>query len=355
MPAPIQPTTIPSPKTVSTATREDAYVAHNYRTNLASLESRENTLRNAVKKWFGPLEMIDPTARAHESSRHEAMLNTLCRLHRLSSNLVVDPQRLPLTEQDIFSAILILNRISITVKCPAGAIVAYCESRAVREENPRLNQLDPLQLRHLLTFHQDIPHEELNALDIRALKRACENNAKDEIHLWFEAVTKRKNALPLGAPQFLRQLITELWTSGNRDFVETIATELTVLDCAMFDVLGWENSRLFLSIFKRLHGSHCRPASAYMDAEEINVAVEMYKQLGDSDQVVHFRALSTTFDANSLRRLEHTILAASKERGSRISVTRNRPSPVELKKSVQYVTSADIPTIFARKNLSLAN
>ena len=355
MPAHIQPITTSNLKTVNSSAREDAYVDHDHRTNLASLESRENTLRNAVKKWFGPLEMLDPKGRAHESARHEAMINTLCRLHRLSCNLVQESQRLPLIEQDIFTAILILNRISITVKCPPGAIVGYCESHAVREDNLRLNQLDPLQLRHLLAFHQDIPHEELNALDIQTLKRACENASKHDIHLWFEAVTKRKNALPLGAPQFLRQLVTELWTTGHRDFLETLATELTVLDCAMFDVLGWENSRLFLSIFKRLHGSTCRPASTYIEAEEISAAIEMYKQLGDSDQVVHFRALSTTFDNGALRRLEHTIIAASKERGSRVSVTRNRPSPVEQKKSVQYVTSADIPAIFARKNLSLAS
>jgi hypothetical protein len=225
----------------------------------------------------------------------------------------------------------------------------------VREDNLRLNQLDPLQLRHLLTFHQDIPHEELTALDIQALKRTCENASKENTHLWFEAVTKRKNALPRSTPQFLRQMITELWTTGHRDFLETLATELTVLDCAMFDALGWENSRLFLAVFKRLHGANCRPASAYIDSEEINAAIEMYKLLGDSDQVVHFRALSTTFDYSALRRLEHTMIAASRERGSRVSVTRSRPSPVEQKKSVQYLTSADIPAVFARKNLSLAS
>jgi len=314
---------------------------------LSSIESRENCIRNAVKKWFGPLEMLDPKARATERERQDAFLHTLFRLHRLSCNLVPESQRLPVTEQDVFSAILILNRIAITVKCPTAAIVGYCESRAVREKNPRLNQLDPLQLRHLLAFHQDIPHEELTTLDIQTLKTACEKSATNDIHLWFETVAKRKHTLPMGAPQFLRQLLNDLWTAGHHDFLDTFATELTVLDAAMFESLGWENSRLFLAIFKRLHGSDCRPASHYIDAEEITAAIEMYKLLGDTNQVIHFRALSTTFEAATLRRLEHTIIAASKEKGSRISVV--RPSPLEQKKAVPYVTSADIPAIFALK------
>jgi len=334
---------------VSSKAREVSAERHDFCSVLASIESRENTIRNAAKKWFGPLEMLDPKARACERERHEAILHTLFRLHRLSCNLVPESQRLPVTEQDVFSAILVLNRISITVRCPAAVVSSYCESRAVREENPRLNQLDPLQLRHLLAFHQDIPHEELTSLDIHTLRNACEKSATTDIHIWFDTVTKRKHALPVGAPQFLRQLMTDLWIAGHRDFIETFATELTVLDSAMFDALGWENSRLFLAIFKRIHGSACRPASIYIDAEEIDAAIEMYTQLADNDQVIHFRALSTTFEAKTLRRLEHTILAASKERGSRIGVA--RLSPLEQKKAIPYRTSSDIPALFGRQTL----
>jgi|GEM_PF-3090774 len=348
MPAPIQPIHASGLKQVgSIGTRKDTSASADFRGSLATLESRENVIRNVAKKWFGPLEMLDPKARANERERHEAILHTLFRLHRLSCNLVPETQRLPLAEQDVVSAIMVLNRIAITVKCPVAAIVGYCESRSVREENPLLNQLDPLQLRHLLAFHQDIPHEELNALDIHTLRTACETCAKKDIHLWFETVTKRKCALPVGAPQFLRQLMSDLWLAGHRDFVETFATELAVLDAAMFDALGWENSRLFLAIFKRIHGASCRPVSLYIDAEEIVTAIELYEQLADNDQVIHFRALSTTFEAAALRRLEHTILAASKERGSRVGVA--RLSPLDQKKAVRYVTSADIPTLFAHK------
>lgn len=329
--------------------REESAGRRDFCSDLLGIESSENTIRNAATKWFGPLEMLEPTSQAGERARQEAMLHTLFRLHRLSCNLVPEAQRLPVAEQDVFSAILALNRISISVNCPAAAIVAYCESRSLREENPRFNQLDPLQLRHLLAFHQDIPNEELNSLDIQTLRSACERSAKQDIHTWFDTVTKRKHALPAGAPQFLRQLMTDLWNAGHHDFIETFATELTVLDSAMFDELGWENSRLFFAIFKRIHGSACRSASIYIAAEEIDSAIEMYQQLADNDQVIHFRALSTIFEAKALRRLEHTIIAASKERGLRIGIS--LLSPLDQKKAVQSVTSADIPTLFAAKTL----
>jgi len=352
MTAHIQPVHASSLKIVKpSSARKESITDHDF-SGLYSIESRENAIRNAAKKWFGPVEMLDPKARTSERARQEAILHSLFRLHRLSCNLVPEAQRLPVTEQDVFSAILVLNRISISVKCPAAAITGYCESRSVREENPRLNQLDPLQLRHLLSFHQDIPHEELNSLDIHTLRSACERNATEEIHTWFETVAKRKHALPIGAPQFLRQLMTDIWNAGNHDFIETFVTELAVLDSAMFDELGWENSRLFLAIFKRLQGSSCRPISVYIDAEEIDAAIEMYTRLADNDQVIHFRALATTFEANALRRLERTIIAASKERGTRIGIT--RLSPLEQKKAVAYVTSADIPTLFAAKSAQMA-
>ena len=321
--------------------------------SLSSIESRENTIRNAAKKWFGPLDMLDPKARAHERERQDTILHTLFRLHRLSCNLIPEQQRIPVPEQDVFSTIIVLNRIAITVKIPSAAIVAYCEARAVREKNLRANQLDPLQLRHLLSFHQNIPHEELTALDIQTLRNVCEKSDKKGIQIWFETITKRKTALPNGAPQFLRQLITDLWDADHRDFLETFATELAVLDSAMFDAMGWENSRLFLAVFKRIHGSSCRSASAFLDEAEVHATIEMYKRLGDTDQTIHFRALATTYDPKARRRLEHTIIAASKEKGSRVSIA--RPSPVDQKMAVQYLTSADIPTLFARKNLCIAS
>ncbi|MBK9990640.1 MAG: hypothetical protein IPP19_07915 [Verrucomicrobia bacterium] len=354
MPAYIQPSHANTTKASPTfSSLEESDAAHISFGSAKSIEYRESAIRNAVKKWFGPLELFEPKARAEERARHEAVLLTLLRLHRVSCNLVAEEQRIPVTESDIHAAIVVLNRIAITVKSPLTAIISFCEARAVREKNPRANQLDPLQLRHLLSFHQDIPHEELNAIDIQNLRAACEKGSTEEIQFWFETITRHAHALPMGAPQFLRQFAVDLWNAGHSEFLQPYATELSVIDSAMFGSLGWENSRLFFSIFKRIHGSACRAASAYLDREDIDNAIEIYRQLGDNDQVVHFRALSTAFDPKELRRLERTILAASKEGGSR--VRKALPSPVTLKKSVHFPTGPDISRIFELKHPQTAS
>jgi len=350
MPASIQPATNSAQKTIKPANLTEEFLQRYEKLGaLNSIVSRENSIRNAVKKWSGPNETSDPKARVAEHSRQEVLLQTLLRLHRLSCNLVPEHLRVAVHEHDIFAAIVVLNRISITLGSPSAAIVSYCEARSIRETHLRVNQLDPLQLRHLLTFHQDIPHEELNALDIQSLKAACEKADKVAIQTWFETIARRKTQLPKDAPQFLRQLATDLWNAGKHDFLETYATELAVLDAAMLDALGWENSRLFFAIFKRIHGASCRPASAFLTENDLTIAIELSKQLKDSDETVHFRALSTTYDAQKFRRLERTILAASKETGSRIRTTTG-PSLLAKKLAVQLPPAYATPEFYAQKS-----
>lgn len=327
--------------TPGTSTHEDIIASPR------SQQSRENTLRNAVKKWFGPVETLDPMARTIEINHHEVILQVLLRLHRLSCNLVPEPNRIPLQEQDVFTAIVLLNRINVTLGSAYAAILCYCEARAIREKNTRVNQIDPLQLRHLLTFHQDIPHEELNALDIQRLRTACENSESTAIISWFETISKRKTVLPKDTPQFLRQLASDLWNAGHENFLETYAKELAVLDAALLHELGWENTRLFFALFKRLRGTSCRSAAAFLTEADIALAIEQSKQLGNNDETVHFRMLSTTYDAPAFRRLETTLLAASKENGSRVRKNSETASPLERKKSVALPPVYGTPAFFA--------
>jgi len=279
-----------------------------------SVESREKTLRNIVKKWFGHVEAVDTKARTAELTRQEVILHLLLHLHRISCNLVPEPLRIPLQEQDVFSAIILLNRIAITLGSPVAAILCYCEVRAVRENNLRFNQIDPLQLRHLLTFHQDIPHEALNALDIQRLRVACETADITAIRNWYATISKRKTILPKDAPQFLRRLASDVWNAGHEDFLDTYAKELAVLDATLFDVLGWENTRFFFALFTRIQGAEYCPAAAFLLTKaDIVLAIEQSTQLGNADEVLHFHMLLARYNEQAFQRLEHTILAAAKE------------------------------------------
>lgn len=324
----------------NTSVSPDARIASPF-----SIESRENTLRNAVRKWYGPIECIDTAGRKAEQTRQDTMVQLLLRLHRLSCNLVPESARIPIQEQDVHSAIIQLNRLSIMLGCPNAAVLCYCEARAIRERDIRLNTIDPLQLRHLYSFHQDIPHEELSSLDIQRLRLACESADTQGIKRWFETVAQRKKVLPRDTPQFLRQLALDLWNSGHRDFLDTYGKELCVLDAALFESLGWESSRFFLALMKRLHGSVCKSASVFMTDHEIALCIEQARQLGDAAETIHFRALSTTYDASASRRLEATMLAASKENGPRIHKT-TPLTPLERKRSVTVPPAYGSPEFF---------
>jgi len=276
----------------------------------------EETIRHAVSKWFGPLVASDTSARAGKNEHHETILETLLRLHAVSCSLVATEQRLPLPEQDVSATVQILNYIAVTLHCSPKVIASRCAIRSLREHNLLANQLDPLQLRHLFTFHPDNRTAGKDICDFEALTRACKKTDFPAIHAWFETTNRAKKTLPKDTPQLLRQMAVDLWNDGHRDFFETFVTELAVLDASMFDIPGWENTRQFFAIFKRVHGTACHFAASFLKPEDIALAIELYQQLGDRVQSAHFQKLASTYDAPAFRHFESTILAAAKEDGS---------------------------------------
>jgi hypothetical protein len=287
---------------------------------LPTFEARENTIRAMLKKWFGPLEILEPVARRLEIAHREACLGALLRLHRLGWNLVSEKHRTLFPEEDVQTALMILNRLVLTFKCPLEEIVDYCETHIVRETNLRALQMDPLQLRHLLTFHQEIPHRELNAGEIHQLRTACENNDEKAVRDWFSAIARKKEVLPRDTAQYLRHLLHELLIAGHKS-LDLLATELCVLEVRMLDVIGWENGRQFFSLVKRIHGTACTSLKPFLDYADIGIALRLYRHLKMPDEVLHFRALMTAFEANDLNRLESIVQSTARERNARAAAT----------------------------------
>lgn len=292
-----------------------------------SFETGEETIRNAVGKWFGPLVPSDTSARAGKYEHHETILETLLRLHAVGCSLVTTEQRLPLPEQDVLATIQILNYIAVTLHCPPKVIASRCAIRTLREQNLRANQLDPLQLRHLLTFHPDVRTAGKDNCDFEALKLACIKTDFPALHGWFETTIRTKAILSKDTPQLLRQMAVDLWKDGHRDFFEAFVTELAVLDASMFDVPGWENTRQFFAIFKRVNGTACHFAASFLKPEDIALAIELYQQLGDTIQTVHFQELARIYDATAFRRFECAVLSAVKEKGTRNPIETTSASP----------------------------
>lgn len=300
-----------------------------------SVETGEETIRRAVVSWFGPLVPADSTARAGKHEHHETILETLLRLHAVSCSLVAADKRLPLPEQDVLATIQILNYIAVTLHCPPRVIASRCAVRSLREQSLRANQLDPLQIRHLLTIQPNTGPVPKNPCDFAPLTLACRQPDFHAIHAWFETIARTKSTLPRDTPQLLRQLATDLWEGGHHDFFETFVTELAVLDARMFETAGWENTRQYFAIFKRVHGLACRFASSFLKPEDIALAAAFYEQLGDTAEAGHFRELSRTYDAPAFRRFESTVLAAAKENNSR--------NPFETASASPFASHAPFP------------
>lgn len=343
MSVPVQPANSSIRKTSTTAEGASALKAQK------SFATGEETIHHAMSKWFGPLVATDTSARAGKNEHHEDILETLLRLHAVSCSLVSTEQRLPLPEQDVLATIQTLNYIAVTLHCPPKVIASRCAVRSLREQNLRANQLDPLQLRHLLTFHPDVRTAGQNACDFETLKLACEKTDFPTIHAWFETTARTKTTLAKDTPQLLRQMAIDLWDNGHRDFFETFVTELAVLDAKMFDLAGWENTRQFFAIFKRVHGAACRFAASFFKPEDIALALELYKQLGDPVQTAHFHELASAYDAPAFRHFEFTILAAAKETGSRNPFETTSASPFASQHPFEAPSPKGTPGIFQRR------
>lgn len=349
MPAPVQPAS----SLFAKASRifERFFKKSSATSSKESFASGEETIRLAVGKWFGPLERPDASSRAGKNEHHETILETLLRLHSVSCSLVATGQRLPLPEQDILATIQILNYIAVTLNCSPRVIASRCAIRSLREQNLRANQLDPLQLRHLLTFHPDIRAVGEDTPNFETLKFACEKSDLPAIHRWFETTARNKKTVPKDTPQLLRQMSIDLWNHGHRDFFEAFATELAVLDARMFEVPGWENTRQFFVIFKRVHGTDCRFASSFLKPEDIALSIKQYKHLGDTAQTAHFQELSTTYDAPAFRHFERTVLAAVKEGNTRNPYETASASPFAIYRPGGTASPQGTPNIFARPTL----
>ncbi len=290
----------------------------------------EQTIRNTVIQWYGPPATSETAGRTGRNEHHETILESLLRLHAVSCSLVSRNQRLPLPEQDVLAAIQTLNHIEATLHCPPRVIASRCAIRTLREPRFKDKQLDPLQLRHLLTFHPDAGATESRDSDFAALRSACKSPDKHAIHAWFETVGRNKSSLPKDLPQLLRQLATELWHEGHHDFFDVFATDLAVLDARMFGLSGWENTRQYFSIFKRVNGDECGFASSFLKPEEIHLAISLYEELGDKRQAEHFRKLAQVYDEASFRHFEGHVLAAARESTSRPPFETASASPFAL-------------------------
>jgi hypothetical protein len=271
----------------------------------------EAAIRGVFNRWCGSGQFLDQKARARESAERDEMLNALCRLYAISRSSTLASKERKVRAGDVERVITCFRRLALMWGVRPGEIATYCETQATGDNNVLAHTSDPLQLRYILTFHKDVSGEQLTSRDIQQLRSACEAGDQAAMRMWFDVVGAKRDKLPKDATQALRFLLLQLWNAGIGD-LETFAYELAVLDARMFESLGWENTRMFCALLKRIGGGKYSAFGAYITDEDIDEALALHQELGNQEQYAHFRALLTVYDTKLVRDLERAVFSSAK-------------------------------------------
>ncbi|ATC63610.1 hypothetical protein CMV30_06395 [Nibricoccus aquaticus] len=271
----------------------------------------EGAIRVVFNRWCGPVQFLDQDARMREQAERDELYQALCRLIAISRLHTAGISDRKVRAGDVERVITCFRRLALMWKVRPSEIASYCETRAANDDNVLAHIADPLQLRYILTFHTDVPGAVVTAGDLARLRGSCVAGDQQGMRAWFDEMGEKKDVLPKDTPQALRYLLLQLWNAGVGD-LETLAYELAVLDTRMFDAMGWENTRMFCALLKRIGGGRYPAFGAYISDEDIDEALELHQELGNLEQVAHFRALLTVYETKLVRDLERAVFSSAK-------------------------------------------
>lgn len=289
-------------------------------------------IRAVVASRAGPTALLDRSALHQLGAAQERLCTTLGRLHQIGmENTPVKLRRL-VRESEVERAATLLRRlVLITPDLDQGTLVAHCEQTATEDLDYHAHLLDPFQLRHVLTFHEDIPHENLTAVELYELSRALEQGQTAAVSRWFRQIGARAATLPRGTTAHLRELLGRHCHAGmKRETLAAYAFELAALDVQLVGPLGWENSRLFCALLKQIGGDTVPGLESYVEPAEIGQAVLRFRATGNKRQLDYFFGLESVFDHTALQLLERNVLKTAEQRSAEAyaATPAARPAPV---------------------------
>ncbi len=267
-------------------------------------------------RWAGPVLPADPEAQVLERAAREEFLRALRRLYAIARGYFPGPDAPEVREADVERVVTSFRRLSLMWGVLPEEVAAYCEERAAGETDVRIHRADPLQIRHVLTFHRpgvwegyDGPH------GLAALRNACVVQNAGAMRAWFETALERKDLLPRDITQALRALIAELWNAGTGD-VETLAYETAVFDLCLFDAMGWENARAHCAWLHRIGGARRPVFGAYLTKSEAQEALALHEAVGDRAQAAYFHMFVDGYEGRVIRDLERAVYSSAKYAGT---------------------------------------
>lgn len=287
-----------------------------------SIPAPEVTIRAVLNRRMGPVQGFTPEARQREHEEREETVRTLLTLFQSGRQQAGDA-RVVVREFDVERVLAALRRLALVRRARPQDVAAYCLAEA--DGDPFANQLDPFQLRHVLTFHDDVPHEELPFLDLCCLRTACEHGDTEAVREWFRDVAARREVLPKGATSYLKRLVLEQWRLHG-PVLDVLVEEQMVLDVQMFGAIGWENSRLFYAQLARTSGGARSPFLAYLTSEEIEDAVRAARAVRLDSVASRFSEIGNARASRGLEQLEVRVLELAKSRSAKAAKVIETPT-----------------------------
>ncbi len=293
--------------------------AHAFRPDSAAL------IHTVVLRHGGAPATLDPAARQREAAERAELSAALQALHGIAIAQAPAPFQRLVREAEVTRAAAVLRRLKLLRPgLNFAQIVDHC-TRAGAASDSFGHLVDPFQLRHLLTFHDDIPHEELTAIDLYDLDRVLENGPDSGVAAWFARLETRLPALPASTPAFLRHVFARACAAGvPATRLSALSFELSVLTLRLQNLLGFEDTRLFFSLLKQIKGEAVPGLESYLEAADAAHAATQHSAAGHSRPAWYFRQLAAYFDDTALPALERRVAATVAER------TRSVPVPLPL-------------------------
>ena len=271
-------------------------------------EADQVAIRAACNRWSGPLSRIDAEGRRAELEEREEIVAAVIRLYALSRSRLARSKTRPVQGADVERVLSCFRRLAVMARVKPAEIGDYCERAAADDDNEIAHRADPLLLRYVLTYHDAATEGWFAKRDIERLRYVCERADLAGIRAWFEKVASNKEALPRDSAQFLRLFLLRMWNRRMGD-LETLAFEQAVLEVRLFEAMGWENTRMFCALLRRISGGNLPAFGAYLNSEDIEEGLALHGALGNEEQCAHFRALATVHDSKLVGELEKAVFA----------------------------------------------
>jgi hypothetical protein len=268
-------------------------------------------IRDAFVRLYAAVEVLDPQAREQEFAHREERIRAIYRLYTAGLKKLPTTLRRPLQQEEVQEFFATIKRIRYTGHAVLETLIADAERCASSDEDMLAHVMDPLQIRYLLSACSPAVQQQLGAERVHALLNACQKADRAEVRAWFAALDPHFEVLSREMPQFLRSAILEMWRDGVRG-LGILAFETAVLDVRMFGDLGWENTRLFCSLLRRITAPGSEVLDPFLNDEEIDCALSAAEKLKQDELIAHFRKVASSYDTRLRRDVYRAVMAAAR-------------------------------------------